>query len=216
VIPVHHLPPELLLATSAGRTDEATALVAAVHLTLCPTCRADLARLDAVGGALLEAAPAEATKVPDALWAKLDAAVPEPTPPAPAPSGKVLLPRPLVRYLGVADVDRLPWKRILPGADELHLPLDRNGTPVRMTRTRGGFVLPRHTHEGTEMTLVLAGGFTDGGEHFARGDLSVCGPSVTHTIHFDPGDPCVALVVNEGHLVPKSAWAKALSWFVDF
>ena len=53
--PTHHLTPQLLMAYSAGTLPEAFDLIVASHVSLCDTCRAELASYDAVGGALLEA-----------------------------------------------------------------------------------------------------------------------------------------------------------------
>ena len=210
--PSFHVPEDLLLAYSAGRTDEATALVVATHLTLCPKCRADNDALDAAAGSMLATGPTEAVadSVLDSVLRKLDEPAPQESP------IEGVLPRPILRYLAEADRNVLPWHHLMPGADEIRLPLARNGVPARLTRTRGGFVLPKHTHAGSEMTLVLSGGFEDRGEHYARGDLSLCDPSVTHSIHFDRGDPCIALVVNDARLVPKGPFSNFVALFVDF
>ena len=210
--PSFHVPEDLLLAYSAGRTDEATALVVATHLTLCPKCRADNDALDAAAGAMLATGATEA--VSDALLESVMQKLDEPVTAEPDVDG--VLPRPILRYIPEAQRKELPWHHLMPGADELRLPLARNGVPARLTRTRGGFVLPKHTHAGSEMTLVLSGGFEDRGEHYARGDLSLCDPSVTHTIHFDRGDPCIALVVNDARLVPKGPFSNFVALFVDF
>src|SRR5690242_15759860 len=62
----HHPPDELLLEYAAGTSDEATALVLATHLALCPVCRRTVAEAEALGGSLLEESP-EFSLAPDAL-----------------------------------------------------------------------------------------------------------------------------------------------------
>ena len=54
----HHLPEPLLVAYAAGGTSEAEDVLVGSHLTLCPACRARLAELEDVGGAVLDEAPA--------------------------------------------------------------------------------------------------------------------------------------------------------------
>ena len=54
----HHLTDQLLMAYSAGQLPEAFSLVIATHVSLCDECRARLMAFDAVGGAVLENAPA--------------------------------------------------------------------------------------------------------------------------------------------------------------
>jgi len=56
----HHLSDTLLLAYSAGQLPEAFNLVVATHVSLCDECRARLLAFDAIGGAMIEAAPVEA------------------------------------------------------------------------------------------------------------------------------------------------------------
>ena len=53
--PDHHPSEELLLDHAAGALAEASALIVATHLALCPRCRADVAALEAAGAGLLEA-----------------------------------------------------------------------------------------------------------------------------------------------------------------
>ena len=50
----HHLSDDLLTGYSAGTLPEAFNLLVATHVSLCDDCRARLASLDALGGALLE------------------------------------------------------------------------------------------------------------------------------------------------------------------
>src|SRR5690242_7914487 len=107
-VPDHHPTEALLLDYAAGVLHEPAAVVVATHMALCPTCRARVRALDAVGGAMLEALPAVAPAAGalDAVLARLDA--PEPAPsvaPIVAPAGldaatRRLVPQPLRGYLG--------------------------------------------------------------------------------------------------------------------
>ena len=53
----YHLSDELLLSYAAGTLDEASSLLVATHLALCPHCRSRNLAADAVGGELLDALP---------------------------------------------------------------------------------------------------------------------------------------------------------------
>ncbi|MBA3326136.1 MAG: zf-HC2 domain-containing protein [Rhodobacteraceae bacterium] len=48
-----HATPELLTAYADGSLSEGLSLLVASHLTFCPACRRRVARLEALGGALL-------------------------------------------------------------------------------------------------------------------------------------------------------------------
>ena len=212
--PKHHLPEELLLAYASGTAPEAVALVVATHNTLCPTCRAQVEALEAVGGAMLDAEPREPVDEAalEAALGRLDEPSPSSltaaAPLAPGPSSLTaaaplapgeILPAPLRAYVG--DYDKLRWQRVLPGLFQVVLPLAWNGLPVRLSRVRGGFTVPRHTHRSQEILLVLAGGFTEGGQHFERGDLEVGDVGDEHELSTDRGQDCITLVVNSSRLV---------------
>ncbi|MGL1147904.1 zf-HC2 domain-containing protein, partial [Vibrio parahaemolyticus] len=55
---VHHPSNSLLLDYAAGTLDEASSLLIATHLTLCPHCRREVAAAEAIGGSLLDDLPA--------------------------------------------------------------------------------------------------------------------------------------------------------------
>ena len=58
-----HLGDDILLKYAAGTLDEASGLLVATHLALCPHCRARNRAADALGGALLDSL--EAAPLPD-------------------------------------------------------------------------------------------------------------------------------------------------------
>ncbi|HEY5084509.1 MAG TPA: hypothetical protein VII48_08315, partial [Rhizomicrobium sp.] len=52
---IHHHPDEpLLLAYASGSADEAFSLIVATHMTYCAACRAQVAKLETIGGTLLQ------------------------------------------------------------------------------------------------------------------------------------------------------------------
>ena len=216
--PVHHLPADTIAAYANGEAPEAEALLVATHLALCPACRGEVARLEAVGGATLESLEPAAPLDLDAMLARLDE--PEPAPmvaprPRAAPTGQLaVFPEPLRSY--VADFDGLPWKTRIPGVRTAELGLSLGEVPVRLSVLRPGLKLPKHTHAGRELTLVLQGGFENGHGHYARGDIEVGLPDHVHAMVIDPGDPCIALSVNEGQLEPVDLLGKLVSRFVSF
>jgi putative transcriptional regulator len=224
--PTHHLPDAELLAHVAGHeSDAALALGVACHLAMCARCRAEGRRLEALGGALLEAEIPVAL-ADDALavaLARLDAAG-QATPgdarrarsPSSPSSPSSPLPPELARLdLPLVLVDRLPaggprWRYVAPGVRGIDVPVDTDadtkgavGT-VRILRLKRGLVIPKHDHGAVEMTLIFAGGLTDAEGHFTRGDLSVRVPGQIHIQRIDAEEDCLALVVNGGKLVPQT------------
>jgi len=204
--PRHHFEEALLLDYAAGSLPETLSILVATHLSLCPDCRAAMADAEAVGGALLDSLPPEAL-APDALdrvLARLDAETPGDA--AAEARGEGGLPRPLRAYLG-DDLDVLDWQPLAPGVDKVPLtPLSsapwRPDEAVCLVRLQPGAVAPRHTHRGDEATVIVQGGFADGGGNYELGDAWIVDASVTHAPVGLPGEACLCLVYLEAPLLP--------------
>jgi putative transcriptional regulator len=225
--PTHHLDDDVLLAYVAGTTTESVALVAACHLTLCAKCRERAAGAETVGGALLDRGPADplSEDVLHRVLARLDEASPAEQA---APIGGsarpfvfegVPLPRPLARYLEPGDRAgdvRRAFRFLAPGIRGIDLPVVAS-PPVRtrLLRLAPRIEIPRHGHAAPEFTLVFSGGLTDGGEHYGRGDVRFRDTAAVHVQLVDPDQPCIALVVNEGALLPQTWGGKVLSFLFD-
>lgn len=224
---VTHRPPrELLLDYAAGNLAEPLALLVATHLTLCPESRREVSELEALGGALLETAEPESLS-PDSLdrvLARLDEQKPEAetaaAPPAPRAepgdtAGPSRVPGPLRRYLGDG-LDGTDWRRLGPSIAEAKLLGDRPAFKTRLLRIRAGAAVPLHTHEGSEYTLVLEGGFSDELGHYLRGDVSVTDSEVTHRPVADDDEDCICLVVTDAPLRLAGPFGRLLNRFVRF
>jgi len=206
--PTHHIPESALVEYASGAQAEAVALLVATHLTLCPACRARYTELEALGGELLDGLePADLSVDLGAVLSRLGEA-PAPAPAPPAPPGGFVLPRPLRDYVG--PLSGIQWTGIIPGIQQIELPITWEGVPVRLTRLRGGTVVPAHTHTDEELSLVLTGGFEDEIGHYVRGDVAVYDNEHTHTQRIDRGEACITLAVNRGRMVPTGIAGKLI------
>jgi putative transcriptional regulator len=174
----HHIGDDLVLAYASGELDEATSLLVATHMALCPQCRQALELAETIGGTLIEAeAEAEiADSELDAIFDRIERGeYPAAMAPAPKPAarGDYLLPQPLRDYAG-GDVGSLRWRGL------------------------GGGV--RHGHRGLELTLVLAGSFYDEGAWFRRGDVEEADATVEHQPVAGPEEACICLAVTDAPL----------------
>jgi len=195
----HHVSEEMLIAYAAGSLAEPQSLLVATHLALCPVCREAATGLDAVGGMLLDRLPpAElAPETLETLLSKLDAPIPAPPPLPPSDS---VLPAPLRAYVG-RDFESIRWKNAGGDVQEFPLPIPNvEGYSVHLFRIGAGRRIPSHTHDGEELTLVLAGGFSDESGHYLRGDVCAADPSVEHRPVADADGACVCLAVTAGKL----------------
>jgi len=215
-LPSHHPSEDLLLEYASGTQREPVALLIATHLALCPQCRDHTRTLEAIGGALLEQlAPAP---VAQDSFAKVlgrrdqSEAAAEPQRSVPEPVGQTGLPQPLRDYVG-GSLDRLRWRRLGPIA-EARLLRDFTGFTTRLVRLRAGTGAPSHTHEGTELTLVLEGGFTDPSGHYLRGDVEVADRAVEHRPVADADGDCLCLAVADAPLRLTGRLGRLLNPFV--
>ena len=212
----HHPAAETVAAYVGGSLDEGRRLIIASHIEMCASCRRWQAALERVGGELLaETSPMDM---------RLDA-----------------LQRALARLdLPEADIAKGPDK-VVPPADLPMLPdavrnhpvgrwswigMGIHHRPVRLSQTDGarvfllkvspGMHLPKHTHTGTEMTLVLSGAFSHAGGRFGPGDIEEADDSIEHVPVVEAGEACVCLVAMEGKLRLLGPFSRLLQPLVRF
>ncbi|MGQ9364743.1 ChrR family anti-sigma-E factor [Azospirillum sp. ST 5-10] len=219
-LPTHHPGDALLLDYASGGLGEGPALVVASHMTLCPNCRAAVVDLEAVGGAMLDGIEPEPLS-PDCLertLARLDDDGPAPLrpvgdivrlPPA-GRAGGPLLPEPLRSYLGGC-VESLAWRTKVPGIRVADIPLASGS--AQLVRIAPGAAVPRHSHDGMELSMVLDGGFTDHYGHFLRGDVAVGDENVDHRPRAD-AEGCLCLSVTVGSLRLTGPFGRLLNPFL--
>ncbi|MFY7959640.1 MAG: ChrR family anti-sigma-E factor [Elsteraceae bacterium] len=206
-----HPSQDLLVDYATGALQDPFSLMIATHLALCPECRHEARRLEAVGGALLQEIPPTALR-PDALeriMARLDEE-PDSARPIIAPQdpfeGRV--PEPLrSRLAGSA------WRKVSKGIDEIVLPTETEGVTAQLLRIRAGCKVPRHSHQGNEYTLVLAGGFSDHVGRFGPGDLTIADSTLTHSPVADADQDCYCLAIVDGGLRLPGPLGRVLSLF---
>ena len=214
----HHPAPELLLAYASGIAGEGVGLLVATHLALCPQCRAAVATAEAAGGVMLsQLAPAPMGEgALENVLQKLDSQnenLQVKTKALRAPT-KNSVPEPLRAYLG-GDFDRVAWRAVAGGIS--HFPLFRRGrTRVELIRAAPGAGVAAHTHRGEELTLVLAGGFSDATGTYARGDVQTTSSEILHRPIADPGEDCITLAVTDGALIFQSLPFKVIGRLFGF
>ena len=206
----HHLTEETLLAYAAGNLPEAFNLIVASHISLCDDCRAVVESFDAVGGAIIDTL--EAAAISDDSLEKTLARI-ESLPPEtrPAPVVNATLPAPIRSYVG-GDLDAVSWRPVGMGVKQAILPTS-GAASARLLMIQPGVTIPDHSHEGTEMTLVLKGAFVDEDDRFARGDIEVADDSVSHTPVADMSGTCICLAVTEAPLKFKGFLPKIAQKF---
>jgi putative transcriptional regulator len=191
---------EYLLDHAAGADTARVSLLLDTHLALNPEARRRYRGFEAVGGALLSSIEPVDT-APGAferLMARIDSGEGSGAPAVAAAAARddSLLPAPLRARVG-ADIAALDWRQVTRGVHEATLDVvGPDGERAALLRIAAGRAVPRHTHRGAEMTLVLDGAYDDAAGHYARGDLSIADPSIDHRPVACDGRDCLCLVVT--------------------
>ena len=197
----HHPTEATLLEYFSGTLDEGRRIVVAAHLEMCASCRRLLSGLEAIAGSHLDSTPPEPLTQGafERTMARLDAAAASPAKNNPTARDLPVKVRALDSYeLG-------PWRWIGPGVYWRGVVLPEKGTSrVFLLRAAPGTHLPQHTHEGTELTVILKGAFRHEGGRFGAGDCDDADDSVEHSPIVEDGEECICLVAMEGTIRLRS------------
>jgi putative transcriptional regulator len=206
-----HLSDDLLLSYAAGTLDEASSLLVATHLALCPHCRSRNASADAIGGELLEALPpAELSPgLMDSVLAQLGGRDKPATAPTASSRADIIIPEPLRSYLG-GDLGSLRWTRVAPRVQQIAIDIPGCRPRARMLRFQCGAQVPAHSHGGRELTLVLSGTLHDRSAVMMRGDVAETDEHTEHQPYAGPDQDCICLAVTDAPLRFKGALARLL------
>jgi putative transcriptional regulator len=212
----HHPHGELLIGYASGATDEAVSLLVATHLALCPECRRKVSAAEEAGGALLS----ELAPVPmgNDAFAQVSSRLDRPIEPhflrERGEARDTSVPEPLRSYLG-GGFDSLKWQHIVGGISQYRI-FQRGAVSIRLIRAEPGSAVAMHTHRGEELTMVMAGGFTDATGHYNRGDVQTTSPAITHSPATIPGGPCINLAVTDSPLIFQNWPAKIVGKLFRF
>jgi len=217
---VHHISEGLLLEYASGSLSEGWSLAVASHLSLCPGCRRRLDLMEAAGGSMLDTIECAETSVAGS-WEtmksrisgqsnveaiasrKASATSGGASRSAPSARSQPVLPEPLRSYVG-GDIGDLNWKSLGRGAYHVRIKTGDGSTSVRLLRIPAGKPVPEHTHGGRELTLVLAGSFSDESGRFGRGDIEEADEDLMHQPVAGMEGDCICLAVTDAPLKFKS------------
>ena len=124
------------------------------------------------------------------------------------------LPRPLADYIPDLSCDK-SWRRISKGLSQCRIQFNGSGVEANIYRIAPGTSIPVHSHEGTEVTLVLSGGFTDETGSFGPGDIAIQETGATHKPVADDDGECIVFAINEGNIRLANPIGRVLSYLVN-
>jgi putative transcriptional regulator len=194
----HHPPIEFLTEYASGALPIAQAACVSAHLSYCHRCHQQVDSLEGLGGVMLERLAPEVVSesVLETVLARLDE-------PVPLQYGKSVddggLPS-LLRRIINGDYSQLTWKRLTSSLSISYLKSGDTDYEFALDRIASGGAIPHHDHRGSEMTLVLHGGFSDERGEYHPGDFVYRTADEEHAPRAIPGEDCVCLAVLDAPL----------------
>jgi putative transcriptional regulator len=123
-------------------------------------------------------------------------------------------PRPLADYMPALDSPD-GWRRIGLGLQECKLDFGLASGQATIYRIAPGSGVPSHSHDGNEVTLVLAGGFTDENGTYGPGDIAIQASGTEHRPIADDDGECIVFAVNEGSIQLTGPIGRVLNLLVN-
>lgn len=195
----------------AGALPEPARILVAAHLVIKPERRLFVDALESVAGDALEGVEPAYLGNRDL---KLDAifnAAPMNNAARPIRTDGVL-PSVLRDFIGF-DVADIPWKTKMPGYREFSLG-EIDGCEANMLWIKAGRKMPSHTHDGSELTLVLDGAFRDANGRYGRGDISMADEHIDHRPIAEDERACICFAVTDAPLRLTGSYRQFFSDFL--
>jgi putative transcriptional regulator len=188
----------LLASYALGQLTPHLNVLVASHLCLSPQSRRFVAGLESLHGEAMmstavETSPARRDQRLEAIFSSAPSSISS-KPKTGRPSCSIL-PPPIVALTG-KDFSALSFKTLLPGIKEYKLDAGEDGE-ASLLWIKPGRTMPSHTHEGSEYTLVLKGGFKDASGHYRRGDLAIADSDIDHHPKADDDEDCICFAYTE-------------------
>jgi putative transcriptional regulator len=196
----HHPSADFLTEYAAGTLPVAQAACVSAHLGYCSQCRHTTEQLQTVGAALMaDLEPvAVSERVLDNVLARLDE--PAPLTYAAQKDGKLAAIPSLLQRIINGDFSKLAWKRVTKSLSVSYLSTGDAGFEFALYRIAAGGRIPEHDHGGSEMTLVLKGGFADESGEYHPGDFVFREAHDVHAPSAIDGEECICLAVLDAPL----------------
>lgn len=209
----HLLPTEILSDYASGAASPGVALLVSAHMTHAPQARRAVADIETCFGAILsDTQPTDMRDgALDEIFSRIDGGEVEAQTAESASSDTGPLPAPVLEAVG-CDFDDIPWKFRMPGVSVHDLDgYGAEGEKVQLLRARPGVSVPQHTHNGTEMTLILQGTLLDQGIAYHPGDIALNDEDDDHQPRVIGHETCYCLIVQHGDLKFTGKFSRILN-----
>ncbi|MFT6050870.1 MAG: putative transcriptional regulator [Halioglobus sp.] len=195
-MPKFHPDLDLITDYSAGSLPLAQSACVSVHVSNCVQCQRLAGQLTDLAAAMFE--ELEPISVGDTLLDTVLARLDEK--PVLAPEKDASSISAMLRRLVNADFSDLSWKKIGSALRISYLHTGDSDHEFALYHIKAGGKIPEHTHRGSEMTLVLEGGFSDANGSYHEGDFIFRRPGDVHSPTALQSEDCICLSVLDAPL----------------
>ena len=102
------------------------------------------------------------------------------------------------------------------GLEEVEIGPRQGPIRARMMRIAPGGAMPRHTHGGREMLIVLDGGYTDEIGDYGVGDVAAADGTLIHKPVADPLEGCLCFAVTDAPVKLTGPIGRLLNLFIRY
>ena len=215
-----HPSSEMLLNHSMGKTNEAESLIISSHIAYCSACKAEVAKYENIGGFYLK--NHEELKVSKSLWNNLLNKIEDTKQDVEEKNfvdykiktrldqKGVRIPSFLQQYLPNA-TDTKNWSSAINNVKYYNINFRDSVYKGKMLEIPPGKIMPKHSHEGLEATMVFHGGYSDESGDYNKGDLVILDDNEEHTPISSEKTGCICLVIYSGSLKFKGILGSILN-----
>jgi putative transcriptional regulator len=195
----------------AGRLPYPARVLVEAHLAISPRNRPLVGALESAAGSELDGvSPVTIDNRDERIAAIFERPGMDVAPAASA--GDAVMPGVLRQFIGIG-IEDIPWKTKMPGYRE-YLIGEIDGCEANLLWIKPGRKMPSHTHEGSEITLVLDGAFSDSNGRYGRGDIAVADDSIDHRPIAESDRPCICFAVTDAPLKLTGSYSQMFSDFL--
>lgn len=161
-----------LIEFASGSISSALSIAVATHLHYCKACQAQVRLAESAASALFDHQTPQTTVSLDfdSLMSKLDSEQVVQQEVNPVKAEPKRFPT-VVEKLINGEVENLNWASPMKNLHTTRLMQDENNMIVGLHHMNAGGRVPQHTHRGSEISVVIEGGFSDELGTYAAGDF---------------------------------------------
>ena len=203
----------LLVDYAAGALSQPLEILIETHLAMNPESAKTMQMLMQLGGILLE--ECEPVSLSEDALDKVMSAIAEDEEPLQkvTHSENSFLPRPISDYIPDLSCTK-SWRSAGIGIARHDVKFSQSDMRATIYRIQPSRAVPSHSHTGSEITLVLAGGFSDESGTFRPGDIAVQEAGEVHKPVADADGECIVFAVNEGDIRLAGPFGRVFSLLV--